>query len=95
MIALRKKRAVVKNSTNAEVLICEKLMKFGYARERHIRLYGEEFHLVSNAFPDGEGFAVDGISRHSGERRRMRIPLSVVQMLKHELASRDHTHMAA
>jgi len=95
MIVLRKKRAIVKNPANAEVLICEKLMKFGYAQERHIRLYGEEFHLVSNAFPDGEGFAVEGVTRHSGEVRRMRIPLPVVQMLRHELASREHTHMAA
>ena len=56
---------------------------------------GEEFQLVSNAFLDGEGFAIEGVTRDSGEVRRMRIPLSVVQMLRHELASREHTDIAA
>jgi hypothetical protein len=87
----------VKNPANAEVLICEKLRKFGYARERHMRLYGEEFRLVSNPLPDGDGFAVEAIGRSSGQcqLRRMRIPLSLVEMLRRELASREHSHIAA
>lgn len=67
-------------------MICEKLQELGYAREKHIRLYGEEFHLVSNPIPDGDGFAVEGITRKSGNLRRMRIPLSLVHTLSKELA---------
>ena len=85
----------MKNPANSEAMICEKLVKFGYARDRHIRLYGEEFHLLSNAFPDGDGFAIEGITRTSGKPRRMRVPLSVVQMLRHQVALREDSEIAA
>jgi hypothetical protein len=67
-------------------IICAKLQKLGYAREKHIRLYGEEFHLVSNPVPDGDGFAIEGLTSTSGNIRRMRIPLSLIQTLRKDLA---------
>ena len=78
-----------------EILICERLKKFGYSKEREIRLYGDQFHLISNPFPDGNGFAVEGIARSSGQLKRMHIPLSLVQTLKRELALLEHPRMAA
>ncbi len=64
--------------------ICERLQELGYARERHIRLYGEEFQLVSNPTPEGDGYAIDGITRRSGAVRRVRIPLSLVHSVRKE-----------
>lgn len=58
-------------------------------------MYGEEFHLISNPFPDGNGFAVKGIEQASGESRIMRIPLSLVQTLKRELALLERPKIAA
>ena len=78
-----------------EVLICERLKKIGYSQQRHIRLYGEEFHLISNPFPEGNGFAVEGIEHTSGRPRTMRIPLSLVETLRRELASRESAEIAA
>jgi hypothetical protein len=92
---IREKRSVVTSPSGSEVLICERLKKFGYSQERRIRLYGEEFHLISNPFPDGGGFAVEGIARTSGQLKKMRIPLSLVQTLKRELDLREHADMAA
>jgi len=66
--------------------ICARLQQLGYAREKHIRLYGEEFHLVSDPVPDGDGFAVEGITRFSGNVRRVRIPLSLVHTVRKEVA---------
>lgn len=63
-------RVVVNSPAGTEILICERLKKFGYSQARHIRLYGEEFHLVSNPFPDGGGFAVEGIARSSGQLKK-------------------------
>ena len=65
--------------------ICEKLQKLGYAREKHIKLYGEELHLVSNPVPDGDGFSVEGIVRRSGKLKRLRIPLSLVHTVRKEI----------
>lgn len=67
--------------------ICERLQELGYAREKKIRLYGEEFYFVSNPVPDGEGFAIEGTSRTSASVRRVRIPLSLVHIVKKEFAS--------
>lgn len=72
-----------------EIVICERLEKFGYSKERHIRLYGEEFHLISNPFPEENGFAVEGIAHSSGQLNQVHIPLSLVQTLKRELALLD------
>jgi hypothetical protein len=85
----------VTSQGSAEILICERLKKFGYSQERNIRLYGEEFHLMSNPFPDGNGFAVEGIARSSGQLKRMHIPLSLVQTLKRELALLERPKIAA
>jgi hypothetical protein len=66
--------------------ICERLQQLGYAREKYIRLYGEEFHLVSNPIPDGDGYSVEGTTGESASIRRMRIPLSLIHTLRKELA---------
>ena len=76
-------------------IICEKLQRLGYAKERHIRLYGEDFDLVSNPVPDGDGFAVEGVARASGHVRRMRIPLTLIQTLRKELAFDPQPEVAA
>jgi hypothetical protein len=76
----------MKNGNDRRQIICNRLQELGYAREKHIKLYGEEFHLVSNPVPDGDGFAVDGITRMSGSVRRVRIPLSLVYTVEKEFA---------
>ena len=68
-----------------QLFICHKLKELGYAKARHIRLYGEDFHLISDPIPDGDGFAVEGIARRSGKSRVLRIPLSIVHTLRQEL----------
>jgi hypothetical protein len=75
---------------NKEIFICDRLRKLGFARERRIRLYGEEFRLVSNPTPDGDGFAVDGIARGSDDQRRIRVPLSLVVTIRHELEALEN-----
>ena len=74
------------NQNDGRQTICAKLQRLGYAREKHIKLYGEKFRLVSNPVPDGDGFAVEGVTCTSGNIRRMRIPLSLIYTLKKELA---------
>ncbi len=67
-------------------IICARLQELGFAREKHIKLYGEEFELVSNPVPDGDGFAVEGLTSASNKVRRVRIPLTLVQTAHKELA---------
>lgn len=78
-----------------QLAICEKLRKLGYSRARHMRLYGEEFYLISDPIPDGDGFAVRGVARRSGKSRYVRIPLSTVHTLKQEVVFDTELDVAA
>jgi len=75
-----------RNKNDNHQVICDRLQELGYAREKNIRLYGEEFHLLSDPMADGDGFAVEGITRISTSVRRVRIPLSLVSTVKKEFA---------
>jgi len=67
--------------------VTERLKALGYAHANRIRMYGEEFDLISNPIPDDNGFVIEAISRKSGLARRLRIPLSILQMITKDLAS--------
>lgn len=67
--------------------LCERLKLLGYAHRNRIRIYGEDFDLTSNPIAEEDGFAIEAVSRKSGETRRLRIPLSVLQMVMNELAA--------
>lgn len=59
--------------------ICDKLKDMGYAEARRIRIYGQEFEVISNPFPEGNGIAVRAIARRESVERIVRLPLPVVQ----------------
>lgn len=67
--------------------VCERLKALGYAHRNRIKIYGEEFDLTSNPIADGNGFAIEAISRKSGNARMLRIPLSILQMITRDLAA--------
>ena len=83
------KRSWVNNITD-QGAICERLENLGYESEHPIKLYGEKFHLVSDPIPDGDGFAVEGIARRSGDQRRIRVPLFIAVTIRRELAALEN-----
>lgn len=87
--------AAMKQQSDGQLVIVEGLRKLGYASERCIRLYGDEFHLVSDPFPVGDGFAIEGIDRSSGRSRSIRIPLSLLHMVRRQPMFDGHSHIAA
>lgn len=83
------------NESDKRVFLCTRLQRMGYAPGRRIRLYGEEFSLVSVPSPDGSGYAIDGVARKSGDVRHVRIPLLVTQTIEHELCVMEQSALAA
>jgi len=81
--------------SNRDGEVAERLKVLGYAHPNRIRMYGEEFDLTSNPIPEENGFAVEAISRKSGLARRLRIPLSIVQMITKDLAASSSLRRAA
>ena len=72
--------------TSRQIALCERLKRLGYSAGNRIRLYGQEFDLVSNPITlHEELFFVDGVERKSGETRRVRIPLPIIRMIHQDL----------
>ncbi len=54
--------------------VCTRIKKMGYARSKRIRMYGQEFQVVSDPFSDGSGIAVEVISQSDMRVRTLRLP---------------------
>ena len=68
--------------TSQEVVVREKLKRIGYSKGNRVRIYGQEFDLISDPVPMQENVIfVDGVELRSGETRRIRIPLPIVRMV--------------
>jgi len=67
------------------VSLREGLRRLGFAQDNQIKLYGQEFDLVSDPIVVGDNLVlVDAIDRKSGRMRRVRIPLPIVKIANGE-----------
>jgi len=62
--------------------ICDQVKHLGYGVSGHVRLYGEEFEVVSDPFPEDDGIAVRVRSKSSSIVRVLQLPATVVQSVK-------------
>jgi len=71
-------------STNSAELheMCVRLKDLGYSQSKQIRIYGQEFVVISNPFPEGNGIAVRAVSKRETVERIVQIPLPVLQTLR-------------
>jgi len=71
--------------TNHSNRVCDFLKRLGFAQENRMKLYGEEFELISDPFIVGDDLIfVDAIEKKSRQQRRVRIPLPIVKMANQE-----------
>jgi len=75
----------------AILAVCTKLQELGYTRASHIRMYGEEFEIVSDPFPDDQGVAVRAIATSQLVIRTLRLPLPVLQMARNSLIRQENS----
>ena len=77
-----KSNALESNQHSSEVgEICDRLKNMGYAQSKRIRIYGQEFEVVSNPFPQGDGIAIQAMSKKETHARILPLPLSVLQIV--------------
>jgi hypothetical protein len=66
--------------------ICAHIKNLGYAASGRVRLYGEEFEVVSDPFPQEDGIAVHAKPLRSGVNsgpvRVLQLPATVVLSVK-------------
>ena len=65
--------------------ICEGVKRLGYGASQSIRLYGEEFDVISDPFPDAGGIAVNARTKKSEGIRVVQLPTTVLQSIKKRL----------
>ncbi len=68
------------------VEICERVKRLGHGASKIIRLYGGEFEVISDPFPEAGGIAVTvRTKKDSRTTRVLQIPASVLQSVKGHL----------
>lgn len=53
---------------------CSRIKDLGYGIAGHVNLYGQQFQIVSDPFPDGQGISVQAITANESTRRPLRLP---------------------
>ena len=64
------------------VEIIESVKRLGYGTNQNIRLYGEEFEVVSDPFLEAGGIAVSARTKKGGGTRVVQLPATVLQAIR-------------
>jgi len=59
--------------------VCAQIKKSGFAESQVVRIYGEEFEILSDPFPNDAGVAVQVRSRRTSQVRALQLPATLVQ----------------
>lgn len=65
--------------------MCARVKRLGYEPSKRIRLYGEEFEVVSDPFATASGIAVHVKPKSGPGTRLVELPATVVQSVKGKL----------
>ena len=58
--------------------VCARIRQFGYAASQKIRIYGEEFEVLSDPFPSDGGIAMQVRSNRTSQARVLQLPATVI-----------------
>jgi hypothetical protein len=62
--------------------MCAHIKHLGYAASGRIRLYGEEFEVISDPFPEDDGIALHVKTKSNSTIRVLQLPATVVQSVR-------------
>jgi hypothetical protein len=72
--------------TAKQTHLCERLKLLGFTQGEQVRLYGLHFELRGDPLVMADNLVlIDAIDRKSGESRRVRIPLTILNMASADL----------
>ena len=57
---------------------CAKIKGLGFTVSRQIRMYGEQFEIVSEPFSEGDGVSVHATSGNDPKVRTLRLPTAIL-----------------
>ena len=59
---------------------CTRIKQLGYVASRRVRIYGEEFELLSDPFPQADQIAIRAKAKSDSRGRILRLPVTIVQV---------------
>jgi hypothetical protein len=62
--------------------ICAKVKRMGYAASSRVRLYGEDFEVLSDPFPEAGGIAVHVKTTKNAKVRVLGLPATILQRVR-------------
>jgi hypothetical protein len=62
--------------------MCANLKRLGYERSQRVRLYGEEFEVISDPFPEAGGIAIKVKTKRAASMRVVQLPATVLQAVR-------------
>jgi hypothetical protein len=75
--------AVAYNVESPSVLeICAHVKHLGYGASACVRLYGEEFEVLYDPFPEAAGIAVQVKTKKDSNMRVLRLPAAILQSVR-------------
>jgi len=67
--------------------VCAQVKHLGYAASERVRLYGEEYEVVSDPYPEADGIAVQVTTRNDKHVRPLQLPATLIQSVKRRRAA--------
>jgi len=62
--------------------VCTRLEHLGYSASKYIRLYGEEYEIVSDPFLEADGVALRVRTRKDPNVRTLQLPSTILQTVR-------------
>jgi hypothetical protein len=59
--------------------VCARIKHFGYAASQRIRIYGEDFEVLSDPFECADGIAIHVRSQRTSQTRVLQLPATIIQ----------------
>jgi len=78
-LAARNEDDVITSEGTPSTDLCARIRQFGYAASQRIRIYGEDFEVLSDPFPSEGGIAIEVCSKRTSQTRVLQLPSTIIQ----------------
>ena len=68
--------------------VCAQIKQFGYTVSQRIRIYGEDFEVLSDPFARDGGIAIKVCSKRTLQTRILQLPATVIQRVREQRTPR-------
>lgn len=79
-------QVITSQDTLPTVEVCARIKRIGYAISQKIRIYGEEFDVLSDPFGNDGGIAIEVRSKRTSQTRVLQLPATIIHRVRRDIA---------